>query len=72
MTLLIAAGVAGNATGGYTVRSPCGRRSPSQVLFAYPHLTVEQVADALAYSLEHRDEIDCYVLEQISGAEPEA
>jgi uncharacterized protein (DUF433 family) len=28
------------------------------VLYAYPQLTAEQVADALAFYLEHREEID--------------
>jgi uncharacterized protein (DUF433 family) len=34
------------------------------VLYAYPHLTAEQVADALAFYLEHQDEIDRYIQEQ--------
>lgn len=33
------------------------------VLHAYPHVTAEQVADALAYYLAHRDEIDQYIRE---------
>jgi len=41
------------------------------VLYAYPHLTAEQVADALAFYLEHRDEIDRYIREQADDAEPE-
>jgi uncharacterized protein (DUF433 family) len=42
------------------------------VVYAYPHLTAEQVADALAYYLEHRDEIDRYLQEQADGTEAEA
>ncbi len=34
------------------------------VRYEYPHVTAEQVADALAYYLEHRDEIDRYIWEQ--------
>ena len=41
------------------------------VLYAYPHLTAEQVADALAFYLEHRDGIDRYIREQADDAEPE-
>ena len=41
------------------------------VLYAYPHLTAEQVADALAFYLEHQDEIDRYIQEQADDAEPE-
>lgn len=33
-------------------------------LYAYPQLSAEQVADALAYYLAHRDEIDQYIWEQ--------
>ncbi len=42
------------------------------VLYAYPQLTAEQVADALAFYLEHREEIDRYIREQADDAEPEA
>jgi len=31
------------------------------VRFAYPQLTAEEVADALAYYLEHRDQIDRFI-----------
>ena len=36
-----------------------------------PHLTAEQVADALAFYLEHQDEIERYIQEQADDAEPE-
>jgi uncharacterized protein (DUF433 family) len=42
------------------------------VLYAYPQLTAEQVADALAFYLEHREEIDQYIREQADDAELEA
>lgn len=37
------------------------------VRHAYPHLSAEQVADALAYYLEHRDVIDGYIQENAEG-----
>jgi len=42
------------------------------VLYAYPQLTAEQVADALAFYLEHQEEIDQYIREQVDDAELEA
>jgi len=42
------------------------------VLYAYPQLTAEQVADALAFYLEHREETDQYIREQADDAELEA
>lgn len=37
------------------------------VQYAYPHLSAEQIADALAYYLEYRDEIDRYIQENADG-----
>ncbi len=42
------------------------------VLYAYPQLIAEQVADALAFYLEHQEEIDQYIREQVDDAELEA
>jgi uncharacterized protein (DUF433 family) len=41
------------------------------VLYAYPQLTAEQVADALAFYLEHRDVIDRYIRAQADDGAPE-
>jgi uncharacterized protein (DUF433 family) len=41
------------------------------VLYAYPQLSAEQVADALAFYLEHRDEIDRCIRAQSDDAAPE-
>ena len=39
------------------------------VRYAYPHLTGDQIADALAYYLEHRGEIDRYLRENADATE---
>jgi uncharacterized protein (DUF433 family) len=41
------------------------------VLYAYPRLSAEQVADALPFLVEHREEIDRYIREQADDAEAE-
>lgn len=37
------------------------------VQYAYPHLRAEDVADALAYYLEHREEIEGYITRNGDG-----
>ncbi len=37
--------------------------SPAQILRALPHLTPEQIADALGYYADHPVEIDAYIAE---------
>jgi uncharacterized protein (DUF433 family) len=42
------------------------------VRYAYPQLTAEQVADALAYYLEHQAEIDRYLQDNAAGGDAPA